>query len=146
VSRRALKKLTAQVEGIVEMQARIGAALGTLTARFPRRVRGEFVGDTQADEMRLFQGWKRRVADLPPDDGALKDRTSRMELIEELHASVSARYPLGIAECLYEVITSLHIGEDEEAIKVLEYLVDGERRSIELNPEDGDRVQAEAST
>lgn len=82
----------------------------------------------------LFRGWLKRVAELEhmeTDEGG-----PRFKIIEEIHANVAERYPLGIAVQLNEVIGCLSCcgsHEDLEAADLLEDLADAEKRSREIN-------------
>lgn len=136
-----LELMHGQVEGIVEVLARIGAAVGVLAARArpsESSPEAELVGDTDEAEVRLFAGWAKRAEALPDTDNVREDLSeggARMRLIHELHASVACRHPLGIAETIYHAITALHVGDDDDAAQLLEGEADAYRRSIRLERE-----------
>ena len=87
----------------------------------------------QACDAERFREWRNRVRRLG-GDLEMAEGSPRMNLIHELHASVCARYPIGIAETLYGIITDLHIGEDRNAIADLEDMIATEEASMRLNP------------
>lgn len=83
-----------------------------------------------ACEATLFGRWAAVVDDGLPDtlEGP------RLRLIEELHGSVADRFPLGIAERLYEVIGLLHGQEDELAGDALRAMASDEHVDFQANP------------
>lgn len=92
-------------------------------------------------EVERFAGWLEAMRALhsvdprKPEWINFSDRSPRMQLVWEMHASVCQRYPLGIAEILYGVITSLHIGDDLDAITDMRDLLDAEQESRNLDEE-----------
>lgn len=90
----------------------------------------EYAAASIADE-KLFRGWAERIrAGLPPLPGDETDEDSpRMALINEIHAEVARRHPLGIAEELYAAISCLHSDADLDALEILDLLVKNERES-----------------
>lgn len=93
-------------------------------------------GSTELAERALFLGWASRVVEL--GHGSIHqtlwptrqdEDDPRFVLIAELHASVAARYPLGIAESLYQAIGALHAGDDRDAELTLKDLAQAEMAS-----------------
>lgn len=104
-----------------------------LDAIFRRSSRPAADFTSEGDE-KIFRGWLERVkAGLGPLEVTADDESPRMALIQEIHADVGDRFPLGIAEQLNNVITCLHVDLDEEAIGGLEDLINTEVRARELN-------------
>lgn len=85
---------------------------------------------------------------------SIEDDSKRMELVWDIHADISRRYPLGIAMRLHQVLEALYMGAgppeqtardanyagsetpDDDAVVDLEELYEDERKSMELNPEE----------
>lgn len=89
----------------------------------------------QACEVKIFKSFKARVLDLTDTElQASYEAGSRgMDLIEDLHAQVAKRHPLGIGQILHAVMTSIHIGERRAAVSDLDQLIDDELQSARIN-------------
>lgn len=92
------------------------------------------------DDQAKFEGWRARIIafteDSDYDDASLREGARRFTLIEEIHGDIARRWPLGIAQQLAEVISALSCAgtcEDDEAVDLLDDLIDTERRSRALN-------------
>ena len=86
-------------------------------------------------EQERFEGWRDRVKKIPKKFDHRKGSPA-MELINELHSSIAIRFPLGIAERLYQAITSIHIDDRDDAWEALNTCAEDERGSIEANPDE----------
>lgn len=84
----------------------------------------DVAGSCELAERMLFLGWAGRVERLTHDGEGqtYSEDDDRFQLIVEIHASVAARHPLGIAESLYRAIGALHVGDDRDAQLALEDL------------------------
>ncbi len=89
-------------------------------------------GEVELEERALFLKWSGEVSRLEPGGDPGDPENPRGALVLELHASVASRSPIGIAESLYVAINSLHIGEDKEAVLVLEDLAAAELEAAKL--------------
>lgn len=89
----------------------------------------------QSCEIKLFSSFKTRVLQLTDTELIASDKegSKGMGLIEDLHAQVAERHPLGIGQMLHAVMTSIHIGERGDAVSDLDQLIDDEVKSAELN-------------
>ena len=89
----------------------------------------------QACEVKLFKSFKARVLKLTDAElqAAYEDGSKGMDLIEDLHAQVAERHPLGIGQMLHAVMTSIHIGERGDAVSELDQLIDDEINSAFMN-------------
>lgn len=65
------------------------------------------------------------------DNPDLSEDGARMTVITMLHEQVAARHPLGIAEQLYWAINALHVGDNGDAMNILESLEDDERAVVD---------------
>ena len=95
------------------------------------------------DDEARFQGWRDRLAALDQEEvlvddevNLLREEGPRFRLIEDIHSDIAGRYPLGIAGQLSVVLNLLACAEqeaDEEALALLDDLIDAERRSRAAN-------------
>ena len=92
-------------------------------------------GAIELAERALFLGWHQKVLELPLERdkvGGLAEDSPRMHLIEDIHADMGNRFPLGIAESLAQVISALHAGDDQDALMVLADLAAAEEAAARL--------------
>lgn len=138
-----MNAMTAPERGAVEQRTRAAwnaggwAGKATLLIGELERPEPETELEASRQEETLFRGWIERVLAFDRHEGPEAElERLRAELIGEIHDDRASRHPLGIASRLSEVIDLLALDgtcEDNDAIDVLEELVQDEVKSRELN-------------